>query len=91
MKGKEIGADGTPGSYDYSVKIDLALYNLSRDISESLSVKTRYPELMEQLLQTADTMRAKLGDSLNDLPQGSETREAGRVANPTIEAIPSKE
>jgi arylsulfatase A len=91
MEGKEIGADGTPGSYDYSVKINLALYDLSRDISESLSVKTRYPELMEQLLQTADTMRAKLGDSLNDLPQGSETREAGRVANPTIEAIPSKE
>ena len=82
MKGQEIGADGTPGTYDYSQNTKLELYNLSRDISESLNIKTMHPELMEQLLQTADVMRAELGDTLNDLPKGVGTREPGRVPKP---------
>ena len=67
MGGREVGADGIPGKYDYTVKTGLELYDLVEDIGESRNVADLHPEVMEYLLRLADEMRADLGDQLTGI------------------------
>ena len=78
MSGREVGRDGTPGNYDYSVKTGLELYDLEADIGESRDVAAEHPEVVARLTAMADAMRAELGDNLTGAP-GSARREPGRV------------
>jgi arylsulfatase A len=56
------GLDGRPHGYT-QVKTDLALYNLTQDVGETLDVKDEYPQVVEQLQQLAEAARTELGDS----------------------------
>ena len=75
MNGQTPGKDGIPGDY---IQIDLKeqeLYNLVNDERETTNVASQYPEIVKQLNDLADQMRAKLGDNLSGMKSGSETRE----------------
>ncbi len=78
MQGQVPGKDGLPGEYNYVALKELALYDVSRDPSETKNVAMDYPDIVEKINQLADTMRHRLGDSLLDI-KGSETRAAGSV------------
>ncbi len=81
MGNRPVGDDGMPGKYDYSAKIDLALYDLEADPSEANNVVDEYPEVVAELIALADTKRQALGDRLTKV-QGTENREPGRVSQP---------
>jgi len=72
------GADGSPGKYDWSAKIGLALFDLEADIGESTDLATEHPEVVARLTALGDGMRARLGDKLTGI-EGTENREPGRV------------
>ncbi len=72
-----IANDGWPGRYaNDSVK--LALYDLRTDPGETLDVKDKHPEIVQQLMLLADRYRKELGDDLTK-QTGSEVRPAARV------------
>jgi len=78
MEGREPGRGGTPGKYDYDRRTGLELYDLSRDVSESVDVAAEHPEVVKRLLELADSMRADLGDTLTKVePTGA--RQPGRL------------
>lgn len=78
MHGREPGADGLPGKYDYSVKTGLELYDLEADIGESRDVAAEYPEVVARLQALADAKRRELGDKLTGT-EGSSNRPPGRL------------
>jgi len=78
MIGKTVGADGTPGDYDYTVKTGLELFHLENDIGESQNLAEQQPKVMAKLTALADAMRSRLGDNLQKI-KGSETRQPGKV------------
>jgi arylsulfatase len=57
------GADGYPGPYNFS-QTGLELYDLERDIGETLDVAAQYPDIVEELQDLAEKARDDLGDSL---------------------------
>ncbi len=77
MQGQTKGANGTPGTYDYTAKTELELYHLGKDLGESKNVAAKHPRTVARLTALANTMRARLGDSLQEI-QGTENREPGR-------------
>ena len=79
MIGQELGKDGIPGKYDYSVKTGLELYDLEADISESTDVAGENPDVVERLTAMADAMRQELGDRLTET-EGSGNRDPGRLS-----------
>ncbi len=78
MIGREVGSGGKPGSYDYSAKTGLELYDLLDDPFEATDVAAENPEVVAYLSGLADEMRLRLGDKLTDV-QGSEIREPRRI------------
>lgn len=76
--GQEPGQDGSPGSYNWNARTDLALYDLAKDIGEAHNVADRYPDVVKRLKGLADAMRAELGDNLTETP-ATGAREPGRV------------
>jgi arylsulfatase A-like enzyme len=85
MKGREPGAGGTPGRYDYSATTGLALYDLSRDIGETRDVAAEHPEVVARLSALADAMRSDLGDALTEAP-ATGARAPGRIEPPAADA-----
>lgn len=85
MIGQAPGADGMPGTYDYSAEIGLALFNLENDIGETTNVAEQYPDLVERLTRLADAKRAELGDALTNVT-GRGVREPGRIEPTTTDA-----
>ncbi len=79
MIGREPGRDGTPGKYDQSREIGLALYDLEADVGESRDVSGQFPEVVERLSRLADEKRLDLGDALMGV-EGIGLREPGRIA-----------
>lgn len=75
--GVEPGRDGFPGPYATG-KAGLELYDLEADIRETEILTTRYPEVVNELMQLAEQARSELGDKLQGVT-GSGVREAGRV------------
>lgn len=78
MRGRESGADGLPGKYDYSARTGLELYDLEADVGESRDVAAEHPDVVRRLSLLADRMRAELGDELVGI-EGSANRDPGRV------------
>ena len=56
--------DGTPVDYKWNTPMDLELYDLQNDISETQDVLADYPQIVDQLLEQAEKARAELGDKL---------------------------
>ena len=78
MIGRELGKDGIPGKYDYSVKTGLELYDLQADLGEQTDVSAENPDVVARLQALADEARTRLGDKATG-GEGSETREPGRL------------
>jgi arylsulfatase A-like enzyme len=78
MNGREPGADGMPGKYDYSAEVGLELFDLVQDIGESTNVASENPLVVARMTALADSMRGQLGDRLTGI-EGSANREPGRL------------
>lgn len=59
MRGREPGRGGTPGKYDYGVRIDLSLFDLDTDPGETTDVAAAHPEVVERLTSLAEAEIAK--------------------------------
>ncbi|MBN1339128.1 MAG: sulfatase [Bacteroidales bacterium] len=66
--GNRYGRKGIPS------EIGLSLFNLEEDISESINVAGKYPEVVNELLKKAEAMKKELGNS-EDTGEGK--RKAG--------------
>ena len=78
MAGKEGGKDGIPTAYAQT-KIGLSLFNLEKDIGETMDVKAQHPKVLAKLKSLGQAMRKELGDQGQ---KGSGQREAGRLTKP---------
>jgi arylsulfatase A-like enzyme len=63
LAGKAGGMDGKPAPYQ-EAKIELSLFDLSKDLSEKTNVVKDHPAVAERLQKLASEMREDLGDSL---------------------------
>jgi arylsulfatase A-like enzyme len=75
--GMKPGKDGIPGPYARG-EAGLELYNLKDDIQESKDVSEAYPEIVNELLAFADSVRIALGDRITGV-RGNTNRSPGRV------------
>lgn len=82
MQGREAGAGGSPGAYDYSARIGLALFDLQGDPREEHDVAASRPEVVRALLELVEGMRDDLGDDLTG-------REARRARPPGLAEVPA--
>jgi arylsulfatase A-like enzyme len=73
------GNGGQPGKITSS-KIDLALFNLEGDPSETNELSSAHPEVVARLQELARRARAELGDSATK-QTGKGVREPGRVGS----------
>ena len=78
------GSGGRPGTYK-QVKIDLSLFDLNSDISETTNVADKHPEVVKRLQALAEQAREDLGDS-NTGREGKNVRQPGRLALPPKQA-----
>lgn len=78
LNGREGGKGGLPVPYEYNTFDEIALYDLSNDISETTDVAAENPEVVAKIKSLADSMRQRLGDALTEV-KGRETREPGMV------------
>jgi arylsulfatase len=72
-----IGYDGWPGKYATD-SVRLALYDLRTDPGETLDVKEKFPEIVQELSAIADKYRNEIGDDLTS-HKGTEIRPAAKV------------
>jgi arylsulfatase A-like enzyme len=70
------GADGYPGPYNFA-QTGLELYDLERDIGETLDVAAQHPDVVKDLQELAEKTRDDLGDSLTGRI-GKNVRAGGR-------------
>ena len=77
LAGRDGGKGGQPANYQQQ-RIGLSLFDLDQDVSESVNVYDRYPEVVEMLSKAADEARADLGDRLTK-SAGTGKRPAGRL------------
>jgi arylsulfatase A len=77
LGGRKGGTGGQPVKYEQA-KIDLALFDLERDIGEQNDVSAKHSEVVERLLGLADKMREDLGDSKKRM-RGRNRRPSGRL------------
>lgn len=80
LNGREGGKGGLPVPYENLKFEEIALYDLSKDISETNNVAADYPEVVEEIKALANGMRQRLGDALTEV-EGSETRQPGLLGN----------
>jgi arylsulfatase len=78
LNGREGGKDGFPVNYEQLQFKEIALYDLSNDISETHNVASDHPEVVQKIGELAEVMRSRLGDALTERI-GSETRQAGTI------------
>jgi len=75
--GLEPGTDGYPGPVNY-IEVLQALYNLDKDMSETMDVSDKHPDVVNELLELADKARYELGDNITNI-RGANVRECGRI------------
>ena len=63
LNGRSGTNDGKPIPYDQN-KAEYALYDLKSDVSESVNVVDKFPQVVERLSKLADEVRSDLGDKL---------------------------
>jgi hypothetical protein len=80
LTGGEAGSGGAMGR-TAEARIELALFDLERDVGETTNVIDEHPKVVPGLLTFIKQGRAELGDRLIDTP-GNGAREPGRVAQP---------
>ncbi len=78
LNGRKGRSDGIPIDYEYETIDEIELYDLSTDISETKSVASNYPKLVEKIKILGDAMRKRLGDKLTNR-EGTENRLVGTV------------
>ncbi|MEO0571341.1 MAG: sulfatase [Bacteroidota bacterium] len=78
MENQENGKDGLPGKYTYHNILEIELYDLEKDISETSNVAAQYPDIVEKIKKLADKKRTELGDALY-AAKGIETRLPGKI------------
>ena len=78
LNGREAGADAFPVNYEMLNFNEIALYDLSKDISETNDIASENPKIVAKIKILADEMRYELGDRLYAI-EGSENRPIGRV------------
>jgi arylsulfatase A-like enzyme len=77
LGGRPGGTGGQPAPYEQA-KIDLSLFDLENDRGETTNVAEKHPEMVAQIQELADRMRAELGDSATK-QKGSGVRPAGKL------------
>jgi arylsulfatase A len=77
LAGRPGGTGGQPVNYE-NAKMELALYDLKADVTESRNVADEHPEVVARLMKAAEASRAELGDTLQKR-KGSGNRAAGRM------------
>jgi hypothetical protein len=71
------GVRGIASRHGYQIKqLGLSLYNLDSDLGETTNVAEQHPDVVERLLDLAESARADLGDSLTNR-DGSGVRKSG--------------
>ena len=78
LNGRPGGKGGIPVPYDYNTIEEIELYDLSKDISETVDVAAENPEVVETIKLLAERMRKELGDSLTNRV-GEGTRLIGKI------------
>jgi len=78
LNGRVGTNDGLPIDYEQN-KIGTELYDLENDVSETMDVADKNPEIVDQLLEYAEKARQELGDKLTDRI-GVGVRQIGLVA-----------
>jgi arylsulfatase len=78
LNGREAGADAFPVNYEILNFNEIALYDLSKDISETNDIASENPKIVAKIKMLADEMRSELGDRLYAI-EGSENRPIGRI------------
>jgi arylsulfatase A-like enzyme len=89
LAGRVGGRDGRPVPYAQA-EIELSLYDLEHDVSESRNVAAEFPQVVEDLLQAAQRARQELGDRLTDTT-GTGTRPPGKLLPADARLIWEKE
>ncbi|MDA0749117.1 MAG: sulfatase [Verrucomicrobia bacterium] len=77
MAGNPGGTGGIPTDYQQS-RIELSLFDLSKDVGETTDVKDQHPEIVAEMQELAQAMRLDLGDSLTKT-EGAGARSPGRL------------
>jgi len=77
LAGRKGGTGGQPVKYEQA-KIDLALFDLKKDVGEQHDVSAEHPDVVRRLLSLADEMREDLGDSAKKMT-GKNRRPPGRI------------
>ena len=77
LKGHPGGIGGIPVGYKQA-KIELSLFDLDNDISETTNVIAEHPREAKQLMDAAEVARMDLGDTLQKR-KGSGIRPAGKL------------
>jgi len=75
--GVEPGMNGLPGHYAFPI-VPTALYDLERDVGETVDVSAQHPDIVARLDALAETAREALGDRLSGRI-GREVRPPGRA------------
>ncbi|PYI80442.1 MAG: arylsulfatase, partial [Verrucomicrobia bacterium] len=78
LAGRPGGTGGKPTKYE-QVKIDVALYDLEKDIGETTNVAGQHPEVVKRLEVLVEQCRDDLGDALTKRT-GKNVREPGSIA-----------
>ena len=77
LNGHPGGTGGIPIGYKQS-KAKLSLFDLNEDVSETMNVIDKHPEVVKQLMSAAENARVDLGDSLQKR-KGTGVRAAGKL------------
>lgn len=85
LAGRSGGTGGQPAEYEMR-SIELSLFDLDTDVSESKNVIDEFPEVVAKLQQSAKKARSELGDRLMKRA-GAEKRPAGKLG-PGDEELP---
>lgn len=78
LNGRPGGKNGIPVNYEYNTINQIELYDLSKDISETMNVAAANPEIISKIKSLADDMRLELGDKLYD-QVGKGNRPIGKI------------
>ena len=78
LNGRPGGKNGMPVNYEYNTINQIELYDLSKDISETMNVAAANPEIISKIKSLADDMRLELGDKLYD-QVGKGNRPIGKI------------
>ncbi len=66
LNGREGGKHGYPVNYEYNTIDQIELYDLSKDIGETINVANQHPEIVTKIKSLGTNIRVELGDALTN-------------------------